>query len=290
MCRNVNAVVVTFNPDIKKLRNLVDSIFNQVNMVFIINNSESINFSFCKYGNVEVHNLGENYGIAYAANIGLQKSCELGAEYVLISDQDTLFPIDYVKSLVNSFNNNTAAVSPAFYDSVSNLKSLFYVSSTCFFNKSYINTGCFDIYQAIASGLLIKHDSLNSIGFFDTDLFMDWVDFEWCWRARAKGFKIIGNADVVIQHQLGDSSKDLGFTKVNLRSPIRHYYITRNGFYLALYSKNLDLGHRVIMFFKIFRYIVGYSILSKPHSKHLKAVLIGFWHGVTKKLGKYELK
>jgi len=42
------------------------------------------------------------------------------------------------------------------------------------------------------------------------DLFIDWVDFEWCWRARKKGYKIIGNANVVITHQLGDAAVTIG--------------------------------------------------------------------------------
>ena len=46
---------------------------------------------------------------------------------------------------------------------------------------------------------------------------------------------MIGNADVTIQHQLGDGSVDVGFRKVNLPSLIRYYDISRNAFYLALY-------------------------------------------------------
>lgn len=35
---------------------------------------------------------------------------------------------------------------------------------------------------------------------------IDWVDFEWCWRAREKGYQIIGNANVLITRQLGDAA------------------------------------------------------------------------------------
>lgn len=131
--------------------------------------------------------------------------------------------------------------------------------------------------------------ALQDIGLMDSKLFIDWVDLEWCWRARAKGYQIIGNADVEIQHQLGDRSKNLGFREVNLRSPMRHYYITRNAFYLALYSSDLDTWHRINLFFKSFRYIIGYPALSKPHLKNLRAVLLGFYHGLTGRLGKYDL-
>jgi rhamnosyltransferase len=156
-----------------------------------------------------------------------------------------------------------------------------------FSRRIYPKSGCYKITQAIASGMVISSAVFNSVGFMDEKLFIDWVDFEWCWRAQAKGYVIIGCADVVIQHSLGDVAKKVGSKSYPVRSPIRHYYIIRNGIYLALRSKYINFRMRVNLFLKSFRYIIGFTLLGKPHGKHFVYCLKGFYHGVIGRLGAY---
>ena len=285
------AVYVTYNPNIPLLERAIESLIEQVDYAIVVDNSPQSTLEL-RNDKVFIEALENNIGIAAAQNIGIRKAIALGAEYVVLSDQDTVYPDYYVALMLpvfKQFSKSCVAV-PKFLDSKKKGVDGFFAINPVIFQQFIPSSGKHEIFQAIASGKVIKTSLLNKIGLMNEDLYIDWVDFEWCWRARSKGFQIIGNADVVIQHQLGDMSKDLGFREVNLRSAIRHYYITRNAFYLALYCQDLDLGHRINLFFKSFRYIVGYPVLSKPHSKHLKAVLVGFWHGITKKLGKYDLK
>lgn len=288
------SIFVIYNPDIDHLTKAVESVIKQVDRVMIIDNSPEpfTNFPHFDSKNIDIQHLKENIGIAAAQNIGIKKAIGLGAEFILLSDQDTIYPSNYVSLMLPVFNkyDDTCVVVPKFVDSNKTNTDGFISLDSIFFKQFFPKSGQYPILQAIASGKILKVSTLEEIGLMNESLFIDWVDLEWCWRARANGFQVIGNADVVIQHQLGDLSKDIGFREVNLRSPIRHYYITRNAFYLALYSKDLDVGRRIVLFFKSLRYLVGYPLLSKPHFVHLKAVFIGFWHGVTSKLGKYELK
>jgi rhamnosyltransferase len=210
----------------------------------------------------------------------------------MLSDQDTIYPNNYISDMLKIFDiyDNVGAIAPRFIDGMKKSSDGFISITPIIFKQFFPVSGKHEVMQAIASGKILNAKYLNNIGLMDENLFLDWVDLEWCWRARKKGYKIIGNADVIIEHQLGDSSKDLGFREVNLRSPMRHYYITRNAFHLALRDKSLDLPHRIILFFKSFRYIIGYPVLSKPHLKHLKYVLLGFYHGLLGILGKYNKK
>jgi len=285
------SVYVTYNPNIPLLERAIESLIEQVDYAIVVDNSPQSTLEL-RSDKVIIEPLGENIGIAAAQNIGIRKAIEFGAEYIVLSDQDTVYPADYVASMLPVFEQfpDACVAVPKFVDAMKKGADGFIAIKPVFFQQFFPGSGKHEIFQAIASGKVLKVSSLNKIGLMNEELFIDWVDLEWCWRARANGFQIIGNADVVIQHQLGDMSKDLGFREVNLRSATRHYYITRNAFYLSLYCKDLDVAHRINLFFKSFRYIVGYPVLSKPHSKHLKAVLIGFWHGITKKLGKYDLK
>ncbi|MCT7630669.1 hypothetical protein N5U06_07925 [Aliarcobacter butzleri] len=219
-----------------------------------------------------------------------KKALDNSTDFIMLSDQDTCYPENYIENMLKvfSYDKRLAAVAPKFIDSNKKSNDGFIKVYPIFFKQIFPRNGIHEVMQVIASGKILNVKYLNDIGLMKEELFIDWVDLEWCWRARKKGYKILGNADVVINHQLGDNSKNLGFREVNLRSHIRHYYITRNTFYLALYSNNLDLLHRITLFFKSFRYIVGYPILAKPHLMNLKYVLLGFCHAITKKLGKLK--
>jgi rhamnosyltransferase len=283
-------IYVTYNAEIELLKKSIQSIVSQVRKIYIVDNTPNKDNRLTDFQNVnvEIIYLGNNYGIAYAQNVGIKRALENEAEFIMLSDQDTCYPEHYVDEMLKVFNYDTyiAAVAPRFVDSNKKGEDGFIKIKPVIFKQFFPKHGLHEVMQVIASGIILNAKYLNNIGLLDEKLFIDWVDLEWCWRARNKGYKIIGNADVVIKHQLGDNSKNLGFKEVTLRSHIRHYYITRNAFYLALYSSDLDLMHRITLFFKSFRYIVGYPILAKPHIANLKYVLLGFWHGLTKKLKK----
>ena len=283
------SIYVTFNPNIPLLEKAIESLIAQVDYAIVIDNSAQSTLDL-KYEKVIVEPLGDNIGIAAAQNIGIRKAIDLGAEYIVLSDQDTVYPSDYVSSMVPVFEEfpKACVVVPKFVDAMKKGSDGFIAVKPIFFRQFFPKSGKYVIFQAIASGKILKASVLNEIGLMNEPLFIDWVDLDWCWRARAKGFQIIGNADVIIQHQLGDMSKDLGFREVNLRSPIRHYYITRNAFYLALYSTDLDFGHRMILFFKSFIYIFAFPILARPHVRNFQSVLLGFYHGVVKRLGRCD--
>jgi len=287
----VDLVLVTYNPNIPLLEKVIENIWRQVRSVYVIDNSPSPSEDLLSLssGNVEVHPLYDNLGIAYAQNVGIKLSVDAESDYILLSDQDTLYPANFVSDMLNNSSVKFAAICPLFHDvNQGNLNEGFIIKSSFGFKRIFPKSGLHNIFQAIASGCILNVKSINDIGMMDEGLFIDWVDIEWCWRAIGKGYKVVGNADVTITHHLGDDAVGVGFRDVNLRAPIRHYYITRNAFYLALRCKYLGVLHRLILFIKSFRYLVGFPILAKPHLTHLKYVARGFLDGVYGRLGKYK--
>ena len=288
---SIHCVIVTYKPDIELLARLIESIRHQVEKIYIIDNSlDTVRFSDIEnFDSIEITYLAKNIGIAAAQNIGIQKALADKSEFILLSDQDTVFPSDYVEDMLPVFSiySNAAAVVPRFVDSNKVSQDGFIFEHPFLFQRRFPTSEKHEIFQAIASGKILRASALGSIGLMDEDLFIDWVDLEWCWRARKLGYKIVGNADVEIDHNLGDGSINLVFREINVRAPIRHYYITRNAVYLALHSDSLDLNHRVVLFFKSFRYLFGFPILAKPRFQNLKAVTVGFIHGVFKVQGSY---
>ena len=53
-------------------------------------------------------------------------------------------------------------------------------------------------------------ESIKEIGLMNSDLFIDMVDYEWCWRANSKGFTLYEDERVIFKHQIGSEQKVLG--------------------------------------------------------------------------------
>lgn len=291
----VDLILVTYNPDIGVLVRNIKSIEQQVRQIIIVDNcSTRMDLSVelnQRFNQLKIILCNENLGIAEAQNIGIQYSLARNSDYILLSDQDTVFPKNYVNKMLPAFavKPKVAAVSPIFHDIVrGKINSGFLVLSRFGFSKIFPSEGIHDINHAIASGLIIKADFIEYIGLMNSDLFIDWVDYQWCWMALNKGYFLLGNADVVIEHHLGDSAIDIGGRSIGLRSVKRHYYITRNAFYLATRCKDLDALHRATLFFKSFGYLFGYPALAKPRFENLKMTTLGFYHGLIGRLGRLD--
>lgn len=296
----ITAIAIAYFPDIQTITKTIESICGQVSKVLIIDNTPNGSSVFKNhrllYGrnNVELITLNENVGIAKAQNIGIKRALENRADFVLVSDQDTFYPDNYIVKMLEAYskianNGKVAAIVPDFAELNRGGERQGFVLFDNFFSKRiYPKSGCHEITQAIASGEIIPSEMFNYVGFMDEELFIDWVDFEWCWRARAKGYKIVGCADVVIEHFLGDVVKKVGLKSYPIRSPIRDYYIIRNAIHLALRSEYITFGMRVNILVKSIRYMIGFTILGKPHWKHFIYSLKGFYHGITRKVGVYK--
>jgi len=83
---------------------------------------------------------------------------------------------------------------------------------------------------AIASGALLNVAAASRVGGFDADLFLDYVDRDFCLRARRAGFQIIEASEVRMLPPLGKVAIPLsGRPGPNeLLSAVRRYYIMRN--------------------------------------------------------------
>ena len=290
---SVDAVIVLYKPDLLKLNRVLRSISDQVRTVYLVNNSSTAVLGDLDLASINVKEivLGENCGIAVAQNVGIDRSLSNGSDFVLLSDQDTEFPRNYVARAVMNFqiSSDIGVLVPAFVDLNGHTgRAPFVFKSRTGFYSKIVKSGKKLVFHAIASGMLIRSDIFNRVGKMDEKLFIDWVDLEWCWRLDVAGIKILADADLVIEHILGDTKRNIGYRSVPLRSVLRHYYITRNAFHLALRSPYLSRVHKMTLFFRSFRYLFGFPLLSSRKLLNLKFVLIGMLHGLRGRLGRYD--
>lgn len=116
----IDVVYVTYNAEIELLEKSIESIVSQVRKVYIVDNTPGKNLQLNKFHSekVEIIYLGDNFGIGYAQNIGIKKALENGAEYIMLSDQDTVYPHNYISNMLKVFEKDykIVAVAPRFKD------------------------------------------------------------------------------------------------------------------------------------------------------------------------------
>lgn len=270
------------------------SLINQSQIIRVIDNGSFNVFRFKSYNNVLLDFLSINLGIGAAQNIGIQKAITEGAEYILLSDQDTIYPPNFVTEMVACIEKlkatgKVAAICPNFYDTNrSELCPMIVDAGPLGFKLKTATSGLHKVCFANASGMLIPAKVFAEVGLMRDDLFIDCVDTEWCTRAEHHGYSIYCNADMVITHSLGDSAINVLGRVITQHSPLRHYYLARNSIYLALYSRYLTLNKRLFFLLRALKRVVGHAVLSAPRLENLSKGLLGLWHGVIGRLGKHE--
>ena len=288
----IAGVLVSYEPEAQTLNDTFASLLPQLDHLFLVDNGSSIDpadlLDLKGEERLTIIRLDENLGIATAQNAGIAAAREMGADFVVLSDQDTVYPQGAISRLLDVFERwpKAAAVVPLFNDVNKSSSDGFILENSYFFSPTTVAGGEHSLLQAIASGKVIKLSTLEDIGTMDEDLFIDWVDLEWCWRARRRGYQVIGSGDVEVSHSLGDTSRNIGYREVNLRSPLRHYYITRNAFSLALRTPYLGIVMRCILFVRSLRYPLAFPILSPPRWRNLCAVTAGIADALLGRLGK----
>ncbi|MED7788015.1 glycosyltransferase family 2 protein [Francisella sp. 19X1-34] len=288
------SIVISYNPNIKGLNNLLESLLNinttKIEHEILVVDNNSLNIvdikNICLKKNIRLNKLKHNMGIAYAQNIGIKCAIKEKYNYILLSDQDSLFPQNYFSKMIKYFNNDVAAIGPAFININSGEKSG-YIKSIRMKSFKQPKNEIHQVRHIIASGKIINVSSISKVGLMDEELFIDYVDLEWCWRAEKNDLKVLFNANISIKHFLGDGSAKILKKEYQVRSHIRYYYLIRNGIYLAIYNKEktLSVRERFIIFCKSFIYITVYS-LHYPRAKNSSACFSGLADGFRKRLGK----
>ncbi|MBR1432844.1 glycosyltransferase family 2 protein [Ruminococcus sp.] len=223
---NIAAGIVTYNPDLKRLKENIGSIKPQVKQLLIVDNGstniEEIE-ALCKENKCELINFNENKGIAYALN----KICEFFSsnyEWVLTLDQDSISPKNLIQKLCTYTTSKIGAIGPKI---VYRGNEKFTQNS----NKTLVSK----VDWLITSATLTNINAWKSIGGFDNKLFIDGVDKDFCFRLNKKGYDVLQCNEVELYHELGNLKCRRVFGKtiyVTNHSPKRKYYMARNAIYL----------------------------------------------------------
>lgn len=293
------AIVVTYEPDLVKLTRLLDAIRHQVQRTIIVDNGSTINMNdlLANRNGPSIYCLclGNNHGVATAQNAGIAWAREQGASFVILFDQDSIPDPGMVALLHRTYQRKTdegfqvAAVGPRYVDerncaraSFSRLSGMRIVTEDCTIHKEAI-----PVDFVISSGSVISLEALNRIGCMNEALFIDQIDIEWGLRAKSLGYQSFGVHNAVMKHSLGEAPLSILGRKLLNHSPLRHYYIVRNGVWLI--SKNYTpLGWRLYFVRMILVRYLLYPLWVTPRFAYFNMMTKGLWHGLLGRMGKLE--
>lgn len=233
--------IVLYNPELDILSRCVNSLKqNFSHFVFFCNSDINFNLHTLFDDNrFDISIIGncKNSGIAKAHNEILKFAVLQNYRYLLLSDQDTFYPLGLSDYYVPFKDNNVVAVCPSWSDikfSSDIFQSLIY--SDLSFKINVASSRFNSVSHAISSGLMIKLCFKKKIIMFNEKLFIDFVDNEWCWNVIDQGFSIISANKIFLTHNMADSVFKIFHFKLLKRTKVRNYYILRNSLHLILYS------------------------------------------------------
>lgn len=292
----VTAVVVSFRPDPGRLQQQFELLLEQVHEIVWVDNHSAYVIDPGQLGvdpgRVLCVRLAENRGIGHAQNVGIECARARGASHVLLMDDDSLPQPGMVSALIGALacHPDAAAAGPDYFDARrTQEKSVFFRTTPqgrlVWFDCVH-QAGPIDVDHVIASGCLIPVAVLGHVGMMRDDFFIDWVDIEWCLRARALGYSILGVCAARLEHRLGDNVAIIAGREVPVHAPWRHYYQARN-LILMLSSVSLEPAMRRRLVWQQVKRFIVFSTLAPRRFSYLRMWLLGLWHGLRGRTGAF---
>ncbi|AAS70692.1 glycosyltransferase [Leptospira interrogans] len=277
------AVIVTFNPDINlTYKNVQNLNLNSVPVLIVDNRSKNVSAirSKIKKQNFLIEN-ESNLGLGFALNRGIEYAQSNLYTHVWLFDQDSFLEISAIRLFLQKIreyeiqkfpNEKVASYGPNIFDTIKN-RNIYGILKD--------ETGILNAKFLITSGSFYSLEVLKEVGLMYQDFFIDYLDYEWCFRANDKGYvhKII--SDVKMKHSIGSDSRSIfGIFKVAIHSPFRWYFLFRNGIYICK-MPHIPFRFKLEVVLKtIFRFLILPIFSDSKYQTYLH-ILCGICDGIT---------
>ena len=263
---SISSVVVLFNPKPQNLLNLT-KISELSTTLFVIDNSDVVSdLVSIQAKNIVYIKNDYNIGLDRALNIGIRNClADINCTHVALFDQDSFPGPKMFENLVSHLDicdDKVVAVSPQILD-IKNAKNTH-------LNKSeYVDI-------VITSGTLYPRIAFEKVGLMDETFFIDYIDYEWCLRAKSRDYKIVRVNNATLYHSMGDTFINFfGASKPLHVNYKRHYYIIRNQL-IFIFRPYVPLYYKVVHFFKLIYRIPAYIYFSDDKVVTVRLIIRAF--------------
>ncbi len=269
----IAAITLLFKPLPEVYRN-IKTYLDEVDCLYLVDNSPST----CSFPEglleeekVKLLSSGTNMGVAEAYNLGLQNAQKDGYRWLMTMDQDSFFESRQTEHFFEDFSkaskNNLGIYAPLH-------------------NPKFLSQqGDEPVSVVMSSASIVNVDMALKLGSFDSALFIDEVDHEFCLRIQQNGFIVLQNKSVYLNHSLGEEVRK----GVKKYSSTRLYYMTRNHFYIKNRYQDLYPAYfrKRISYMRKFLF---WQLFNHGHKLHrIMMILLGIKDYYLSRMGKrYE--
>lgn len=291
---NICAVIVTYHPDIG-LRERIEQIRHQVDKLLIVDNNSAPDCvamirRISTDLDVDVIENESNLGVAEALNQGFKYAECFGGRYswVLTLDQDTYCCSTLIQQLTSAYEDCP------FRDEVGIIGTNYQEKTTgrILHKNTKADENWEEVKNLPTSGCITSLAAFSEAGDFRRDLFIDYVDTEYCMRLRDKGYRVLISPKIGMIHPLGYYRVSKlhkwirGSSMVTNYPPLRHYYWTRNGITLIREKLRHDVSWSLHeAYYLLFRRIVTVLLFEDKKIIKIGNIALGVWHAVLSRRG-----
>ncbi len=227
---SVSAGIVVFHPDEAELARLVAAVAPGLREVVVYANSDLAADAESRLREAAaptafaVLRPGGNLGLGEAYDALLRRAGEHGCAFLFLLDQDSLPEAGTVPRLVEAHRalavagRRPAVVGPRPVGPDGRPMKITTLAPIGGREEAV------EVAFVISSGSLIEVAAARAIGPFRADFFIDAIDLEWCFRARARGFSIWVAEGALMRHRLGRGVIRLPFGLLMADQPPRRLY------------------------------------------------------------------
>jgi GT2 family glycosyltransferase len=298
---SVASVTVTYN-SARVLPRLMDALRRQTRPLDEIIVVDSVSSDGTRellaelYPEVKVISIPENIGAAGAVGTGMEYAAlERKHDWVLTFDDDSVPQDDALEALLKGIRTKAAdderigmaASLPVQLKTGTCYEPLFWRDGFVRPPADLLREPVFFPDLVISSGCMVRREVVERVGVPRADFFMDFMDFEYCLRVRARGYRIAVVTASKLAHEIGNAREIrlLGWVRQTAEhAPWREYYGSRNLVYIAwhLYPsrKTKLFALRFVM-----RHAVGVMLFSREKFACLTRMAQGFSDGWRGRLG-----
>ena len=284
------AVVVTFFPD-EEIQARIQSLLSQFCKVIIVDNG-STGIDFIKYlsdayknDQIDVIINRTNLGIAAALNQGVSYAVRKGFSWIALLDQDSSLNKSAVGEIKRAIDHY-----PAIDQLMIVACKIIPKRNVAIAEKRLGHHALWqEAEQVITSGSFLSANAFHKIGRFNEQLFVDYVDIEYCLRINHFGYKAITANNAQLYHVVGNQDERSLFGKIihpTNHSPLRRYYQFRNAFlvYRTYFKRNPQwIYQNLVVLMKI---LTGIVLFESNKVNKLLHIAKGTYHGVLGCAGK----
>jgi hypothetical protein len=293
----VVAVVLTWNGREDTLACLasLESAPDRPDAIVVVDNGSSDGTAKAvreRFPGVDLVRSDENLGFAGGNNLGLARARELGADHVLVLNNDTEVEPGAVQALVEEADRRPDAGSLGSKILFAEPPDLIWFAGARFDPRAGYNgrqlgyrehddgrfDGVHETDRACGAAMLVPRPVLDDVGGFDGQLFLYAEDVEWSLRARRAGYRHYVVSASVVRHRVSAAGGGES-------SPLTLYYGLRNT--LVVCERYAPLGplgtwrRRLVM---LGAHLVQ-ALRSPRRTAGVRAVLDGFRDGLRGRLG-----